>query len=59
LQTVEIVCNTRESNGSECSVGLHEDDGYGYTLRESIFGTKSALDVTFDTFRIVLNNDAF
>jgi len=56
---VEIVCNTRESNGSECSVGLHEDDGYGYTLRESIFGTKSALDVTFDTFRIVLNNDAF
>jgi hypothetical protein len=34
LQTAEIVCNTRESNKSECSVGRHEDDDYGYTLRE-------------------------
>jgi hypothetical protein len=34
LQTAEMVCNTRESNESECSVGLRKVDDYGYTLRE-------------------------
>lgn len=39
---MEIVCNIRESNESERSVGLHDDDDYGYTLRE-IYLVQTAL----------------
>lgn len=31
---VETLCNIKKINESECSVALHEDDDYGYTLRE-------------------------
>lgn len=31
---METVRDIKKSNESECSVGLHEDDDYGYTVRE-------------------------